>query len=71
MRKYIRVIPYPTEDNPKAHKLEFTVGVQTFLISDGVDAYFTDQEAAEWCATQLAYALETMKKEMAADADRI
>lgn len=60
MEKYVRVIPYPTGKYPDGHKVTLKIGVQSFLISDGVGAVYETKEAAIWCRDMLCIALDEL-----------
>ena len=60
MERYVKVVPYPTEANPDACKVVLSIGVQSFTLSDGVDAYFETKLAAEWTRDMLCIALHTL-----------
>jgi len=64
MERYTRVRPYRTEEHRDGHKVELTIGVQGFILSDGVGNHHESRAAAEWCRRQLCLALDTLRSEV-------
>lgn len=59
----VRIKPWPIEGNPKACRIWFAIGVQSFMIGNGVDLDFDDEETAQWHAKQLTTALSRLEGE--------
>ena len=71
MGRYTGVRRYSTEEHRDGHQVTLTIGVQSFIISDGVGNHHESRGAAEWSRRQLCLALDTLRSEVIEECARV
>lgn len=64
MERYTELTPYSTEDHPAGMQLRLKIGVQSFLLSDGVAGHFEEPGHAEWTRDMLCNALDKLRTDV-------
>lgn len=64
MERYVHLSPYATTQHPTAVKVVLGIGVQSFVLSDGVGHYHEDREHGEWTRDMLCIALDKLRTDV-------
>ena len=64
MERYTNIHPYRTEERRDGCQVTLTIGVQSFILSDGAENHHESHAAAEWSRRQLCLALNALRSEI-------